>query len=58
MAFARGEFHLFSGLNRLISMFYDSILDGAPLPIPTRDILRVSSWMDRIFVGIGAERGR
>jgi len=57
-AFARGDFHFFSGLNRLISMFYDSILDGAPLPISTRDMLRVSSWMDRIFAEIGAGRGR
>jgi hypothetical protein len=58
MAFARGDFHFFSGLNRLISMFYDSILDGAPLPISTHDMLRVSSWMDRIFAQVGAGRGR
>jgi predicted dehydrogenase len=54
IAFARGDFHFFSGLNRLISMFYDSILDEAPLPISTRDMLRVSAWMDRIFSQIGA----
>jgi len=56
-AFARGDFQFFSGLNRLIAMFYDSIIDGTPLPISTRDILRVSRWMDRIFAQI-AERGR
>jgi len=55
---ARGDFHFFSGLNRLISMFYDSILDGAPLPISTHDMLRVSSWMDRIFAQVGVGRGR
>jgi hypothetical protein len=57
-AFARGDFQFFSGLNRLIGMFYDSILDGAPLPISTRDMLRVSAWMDTIFGQIAAGGGR
>jgi predicted dehydrogenase len=48
-AFARGDFQFFSGLNRLLAMFYDAIRDDGPLPISTRDMLRVSRWMDRIF---------
>ena len=30
-------------------MFYDCISDGAPLPISTRDMLRIALWMDRVF---------
>ncbi len=53
LAFARSQFHFFSGLNRLMAMFYDSISNGAPLPISTRDILRISMWMEQIFAQIG-----
>ncbi len=54
--FARADFHFFAGLNRLCAAFYDSILDDAPLPIPTRDILRVSAMMDDIFRQIRPEQ--
>ena len=57
-AFARGDFQFFSGLNYLIAAFYEAIQDDKPVPISTRDMLRVSSWMDRIFAQIapgGAE---
>lgn len=58
VAFARGDFQFFSGLNRLIAMFYDSIAAGGPPPISSRDILRISLWMDRIFAQTTAvERG-
>jgi predicted dehydrogenase len=53
-AFARGDFHFFSGLNRLIASFYDCILEDGPLPIATREMLRVSAWMERIFAQIAA----
>jgi predicted dehydrogenase len=56
--FARGDFQFFSGLNRLIAMFYDSITGDAPLPIAYRDILRISLWMDRIFAQIAPVSGR
>lgn len=51
-AFARADFHFFSGLNRLMAMFYDSITGGGPLPISVRDMLRISRWMDQIFASI------
>ena len=51
-AFAGGDFQFFSGLQRLFYMFYQSITDGAPLPISTRDMLRISRWMDEIFAQI------
>jgi predicted dehydrogenase len=51
-ALAEGDFQFFSGLKRLFHMFYQSITDGAPLPISTRDMLRISRWMDQIFAQI------
>jgi len=50
--FARNEYHYFSGMNRLISLFYDSILKDGPAPIPYGEILRVSSLMDEIFAQV------
>jgi predicted dehydrogenase len=49
LRFAASDFHYFAGLGRLISLFYDSIENGAPVPIAYRDILRVSALMERIF---------
>jgi predicted dehydrogenase len=47
--FARNDFHFFAGLNRLFGRFYGAILEDGPPPIPYRDILRVSAWMDEIW---------
>lgn len=47
--FARSEFHFFSGLHRLIRLYYESVLHDAPPPIAYSDILRVSAWLDEIF---------
>jgi len=47
--FAKSDFHFFSGLNRLMTMFYDSIETDGPPPISYRDILRISWMMDEIF---------
>jgi predicted dehydrogenase len=51
-ALARGQFQFFSGMNRLMAMFYDAIAGGGPPPIPMRDILRIALWMDRIWTQI------
>lgn len=54
-SFLRSDFHYFSGLNRLIAKFYDSIVaDGEP-PIPYRDIVRISVLMDEIFRQVDQE---
>jgi predicted dehydrogenase len=55
-ALARGSFQFFSGMNRLMASFYDAIANGGPPPIPTRDILRVALWLDRIWSQIGSRR--
>lgn len=47
--FARSEFHYFAGLRRLIGLFYASIVDDTPPPIPYRDILRITAMTDEII---------
>lgn len=53
--FAKNDFHLpyDAGLRRLIRSFYRSVSDGAPLPIPYREILLTSRIMDAAFDQIG-----
>ena len=49
--FARNDFHMpnDAGLARLIAAFYSSVAEGAPLPIPYREILLTSRIMDAAF---------
>jgi len=46
--FAGSRFHFFEGMNRLLSLFYESILHDTPVPISYTEILRVSQIMDVI----------
>ena len=46
--FAGSRFHFFEGMNRLLSLFYQSILHDTPVPISYTEILRVSQIMDVI----------
>ena len=56
--FARSEFQFFAGLERLMALYYDSILGDAPPPIAHRDILRLSAWTDEIIAQLGMARPR
>jgi hypothetical protein len=47
--FATNEFHYFQGMKTLLIRFYESIIHDGPVPIPYRDILRVSALLDEIF---------
>ena len=47
--FIKSDFCFFSGMNTLISRFYDSIIHNTPLPVSYPDILRISYMMDEIF---------
>jgi hypothetical protein len=47
--FLRRDIHYFAGMNRLFTLFYKAILEGAEPPIPYRDIRRVTWIMDEIF---------
>jgi len=46
--FAGSRFHFFEGMNRLLSLFYESILHDTPVPISYTEILRVAQIMDVI----------
>src|SRR6266849_4956280 len=46
--FAGSRFHYYAGLNRLLSLFYHSILCDTPVPIPYAEMLRVSEIIDEI----------
>jgi len=46
--FAGSRFHYFAGLNRLLSLFYESILHDKQVPIAYPEITRVSEIMDEI----------
>jgi predicted dehydrogenase len=50
--FAATRFHFFAGLNRLLTLFYKSILEDSPPPIPYSEILRVSEIMDEILAQV------
>ena len=50
--FSGSRFQFFAGMNRLMSLFYDSILHDTPVPIPYTEILRVSQIMDEIFAQV------
>ena len=43
------RYHYFAGMNRLLSLFYESILHDTPVPIPYPEILRVSTHHGRDF---------
>jgi len=47
--FLSNDFHMDSGLKYLIESFYTSIREGAPVPIPYREILLTARIMDTIF---------
>jgi predicted dehydrogenase len=46
--FAGSRFQFFAGMNRLMSLFYESILHDTAVPIPYTEILRVSQIMEEI----------
>ena len=61
--FLARDFHMKSGMKYLIESFYRSIVHGAPLPIPYREIVLTARIMDDIFAqldsqqrGAGSER--
>jgi hypothetical protein len=48
-AFLANDFHPKAGMKFLIQSFYQSIVEGRPVPIPYREILLTSRIMDSIF---------
>ncbi|MGH9350792.1 MAG: Gfo/Idh/MocA family protein [Terriglobia bacterium] len=56
VAFLRNDFHMKSGMKYLIESFYRSVVEGAPVPIPYREILLTARIMDAIFAQLGAQQ--
>ena len=46
------------GKYRLFKSFYDSILNGTPVPIPYREILLTSYIMDEVFAQVSPPGAR
>ena len=51
--FLANDFHSKAGMKFLIQSFYESIVEGRPVPIPYREILLTSRIMDSIFRNFG-----
>ena len=54
--FLGNDFHMDAGMRYLIESFYRSIREGAPVPIPYREILLTARIMDSIFEQLAANR--
>jgi len=50
--FLKRDFHMKSGLKRLVELFYKSIESDSPLPISYNEILITAKIMDSIFTQI------
>lgn len=53
--FIRRDLHESSGLKYLIESFHRSVSDGAPLPIPYREVLLTAKIMEQVFEQLHAE---
>ena len=54
--FLASDFHMKTGMKYLIEAFYCSVRDGAPVPIPYREILLTAKIMDTIFAQLQAAK--
>ena len=54
--FLARDFHMKSGMKHLIESFYRSVVEGAPAPIPYREILLTARIMDAIFAQLEVKR--
>ncbi len=56
--FAGSRFHFFEGMNRLLSLFYESILHDTPVPIPYTEIsARIANHGCDLLTGLSGETG-
>ena len=55
-SFLGRDFHMKSGMKYLIESFYNSIVDGAPDPIPHSEILLTARIMDMVFAQLAAQQ--
>jgi predicted dehydrogenase len=57
-SFLTADFHMKAGMKYLTESFYRSIVEGAPVPIPYREILLTARIMDAIFVQLDAQQSQ
>lgn len=55
--FLARDFHMKAGMKYLIESFYQSIVEGTPVPIPYHEILLTTRIMDAIFAQLAERRG-
>lgn len=53
--FLTRDFHMKAGMKHLIELFYSSIVQDCPVPIPYREILLTSRIMEAIFLQMGQD---
>lgn len=53
--FVRSRSHFFHGMNRLFSLFYESILHDTEPPISLQDMRRVAAILEEVFAAITPE---
>jgi predicted dehydrogenase len=56
--FLSNDFHMDSGMKYLMESFYNSIREGAPVPIPYREILLTTRIMGEIFEKLVTKRAQ
>ena len=54
--FVMMQFHYEAGRKHLIEKFYNSVLEGKPLPISYREIILTSKIMDKIFTSLNKKQ--
>lgn len=54
--FGKSKFHFFVGFGELFRRFYLACMEGTPLPISHRDILRTSWMLDEVFAQVASKR--
>jgi predicted dehydrogenase len=54
--FLARDFHMKSGMKYLIEGFYNAVREGAPVPIPYREILLTATVMDTMFAQLHEQR--
>ena len=57
-SFARSDIHYFAGMRNLFATFYNHIRDGAPPPIESAEMVRVTEVMDAVFAAARAAESR
>ena len=56
--FLGNDFHMDSGMKYLMESFYSSIQEGAPVPIPYREILLTTRIMEEVFEQLETNRSQ